>query len=88
MGKEVTASELCGFHAALLAAHGIGPETADVIVLYAFDRPVFVADAYAFRIVARYGWLDGKMGYEALHRAIKAADPHDAAFYNELQRCL
>jgi len=41
----------------LLSIQGIGPETADAILLYAFERPVFVADAYALRWLARIGWL-------------------------------
>ncbi|RMD71623.1 MAG: endonuclease, partial [Gammaproteobacteria bacterium] len=40
---------------ALLAIHGIGPETADDILLYAFSRPVFVIDAYTRRIFSRLG---------------------------------
>ncbi|MGQ0428694.1 MAG: endonuclease III domain-containing protein [Gammaproteobacteria bacterium] len=42
---------------ALLALPGIGPETADVILLYAYRRPAFVADAYALRFLARTGFL-------------------------------
>ena len=64
--------------------HGIGPETADAILLYAFERPVFIADAYAFRLFGRYGWLQQPMGYEALRRCVQASGPSDAAFYNEL----
>ena len=41
----------------LLAVHGIGPETADAILLYAYGRAVFVADAYALRFLRRVGWL-------------------------------
>lgn len=42
----------------LLGVHGIGPETADAILLYAYSRPVFVADAYSIRLLGRLGWLD------------------------------
>lgn len=69
---------------ALLAVHGIGPETADVIVLYALKRPVFVADAYAFRVLGRYGWLSERTSYARLRSRIEAIGPGDAAFYNEL----
>lgn len=72
----------------LLALKGIGPETADVILLYAFERPQFVADAYAFRILRRYGWIDEHMGYERLRRRIEAAGPAAAPFYNELHALL
>ena len=69
----------------LLALHGIGHETADVILLYAFQRPAFVADAYAFRIMERYGWTSGARNYERLRRSIEAVGPdNDAGFYDEL----
>jgi endonuclease-3 related protein len=42
---------------ALLSVPGVGPETADVILLYAYRRPVFVADAYAIRFLGRVGFL-------------------------------
>lgn len=42
---------------ALLSLHGVGPETADAILLYAYRRPVFVADAYAMRFLGRVGFL-------------------------------
>jgi endonuclease-3 related protein len=43
---------------ALLSVHGIGPETADAILCFAFDRPVFVADQYARRWMQRMGWIE------------------------------
>lgn len=73
---------------ALLAQHGIGPETADVILLYAFERPRFVADAYALRILARYGMIETGSDYEAVRAGIEAAGPDDAVFYNELHALL
>ena len=42
----------------LLALHGIGPETADSILLYALNRPVFVVDAYTIRLLSRLGLCD------------------------------
>lgn len=69
----------------LLALHGIGHETADVILLYAFGRPAFVADAYAFRIMERYGWSSGPRNYERLRNGIEAVGPDDdPVFYDEL----
>ena len=69
----------------LLALHGIGHETADVILLYAFSRPAFVADAYAFRIMERYGWSSGTRNYERLRKRVEAVGPDDdAPFYEEL----
>lgn len=50
----------------LLAVNGVGPETADDILLYAFERPVFVIDAYTRRLFGRLGLLQGEESYEQL----------------------
>ncbi len=46
----------------LLSVNGIGRETADNILLYAFERPVFVVDAYTRRMFSRLGRLHGAVG--------------------------
>ena len=67
----------------LLKINGIGPETADSILLYAFNRPVFVIDAYTLRILKRHGWLPESAGYaEAQARFIREL-PEDTALFNE-----
>ena len=70
----------------LLAVHGVGPETADSILLYALARPVFVIDAYTRRILSRCGYIEGREPYETLRRKVESglrtADP--VADYNEL----
>lgn len=53
---------------ALLGVHGVGPETADDILLYAFERPVFVVDAYTRRFFSRLGLVTGNIPYEPLRR--------------------
>jgi endonuclease III related protein len=68
---------------ALLGVHGIGPETADDIVLYAFHRPVFVIDAYTRRLFTRLGFLQGHPGYEALRAACERVLPADATAYQQ-----
>ena len=50
----------------LLSVNGVGPETADDMLLYAFDRPIFVIDAYTRRIFTRLGLIDGDETYEQL----------------------
>jgi len=50
----------------LLQVHGIGPETADDILLYACEKPVFVVDAYTRRILSRHGIVAPDIGYETL----------------------
>jgi len=51
---------------ALLSVNGIGPETADDILLYAFSRPVFVIDAYTRRLFSRLDYINGDEKYETL----------------------
>jgi endonuclease-3 related protein len=67
----------------LLALNGIGPETADAILLYAFQRPVFVIDAYTRRVFARLGFINGAEPYEALRTHFEASLNTDAQIYNE-----
>lgn len=57
----------------LLDCYGVGPETADSILLYALNRPVFVIDAYTRRILARYGLIQGDEPYEELRSWIEAS---------------
>ncbi|HMM44795.1 MAG TPA: endonuclease [Candidatus Macondimonas sp.] len=74
----------------LLAVHGVGPETADSILLYALGRPVFVIDAYTRRILSRLCLITGKEPYEALRRLIESRLHTDnpARDYNELHALL
>jgi endonuclease-3 related protein len=67
----------------LLGIHGIGPETADSILLYAGNHPVFVADAYARRILERHGLIHGKESYEELRGLFERSLPNDASLFNE-----
>ncbi len=67
----------------LLGVTGIGPETADDILLYAFQRPVFVIDAYSRRLLGRIGWIDSDLSYEDLRQAIEQALHGEADYYNE-----
>jgi endonuclease-3 related protein len=72
----------------LLAVPGIGPETADAILLYALDRPVFVADAYTRRVLSRHRIVPAGIGYEALRRYLETHLPGDPALFNELHALL
>ncbi len=68
---------------ALLGVHGIGPETADCILLYALGHPAFVVDAYTRRIFVRLGLVDDNVKYDALQTRFVEALPEDAALFNE-----
>jgi endonuclease-3 related protein len=67
----------------LLAVNGIGPETADSILLYALDKPVFVVDAYTRRIFSRLGLVPEKIGYEELRMFFEKSLPVSVALYND-----
>jgi endonuclease-3 related protein len=70
--------------AKLLGVNGVGPETADDILLYAFNRPVFVVDAYTRRIGERFGLLQGGEAYEQIRHDFESALGADAVVFNEL----
>jgi endonuclease-3 related protein len=72
----------------LLRVPGLGPETADAILLYAAGRPVFVADAYARRVLARHRLLARDAGYEAARAWLEAHLPSDPALFNEFHALL
>jgi endonuclease-3 related protein len=67
----------------VLGVNGVGPETADDILLYAFDRPVFVIDAYTRRLLVRLKMIEGKEPYEGLRQGIERALGEDATLFNE-----
>ncbi len=69
--------------AGLLGVNGIGRETADSILLYAFNRPVFVIDAYTRGLLSRLELIEGDEGYEALRAMFQSALPERSALYNE-----
>ncbi|EKN68807.1 DNA-lyase [Neobacillus bataviensis LMG 21833] len=66
----------------LLSIKGIGRETGDVILLYAFDTPIFIVDAYARRIFYRLGY-DMPESYDAFRKQIEKELPRDLVLYNE-----
>ncbi len=67
----------------LLQVHGIGPETADSILLYAGNHPVFVVDAYTRRILLRHGLAHGKESYETVRGLFEQSLPNDPRLFNE-----
>jgi len=67
----------------LLSVKGIGPETADSILLYAFNRKIFVIDAYTKRIFSRLGNIYPSCSYEEAQNYFHSAVPGSAKLYNE-----
>jgi endonuclease-3 related protein len=81
--KRIARLSTEALRAELLQVHGIGPETADDILLYAFNRPVFVIDAYTRRLFQRLGLIQGDDHYEALRARFETALAANAPLYNE-----
>ena len=67
---------------------GIGPETADSILLYAFKRPVFVIDAYTLRICKRHHWLPEKTDYHNAQKLFTQNLPAAVDIFNEFHALL
>ena len=74
--------------AELLEIKGVGRETADSILLYAFDRPIFVVDAYTARIICRHELIGPDADYEQLREMFESSLPTDTQFYNEYHALL
>lgn len=75
--------ELADQRAGLLRVNGVGPETADDILLYALDRPVFVIDAYTRRLLTRYRLARGDEGYETLRQGFERVIEPDVYLFQQ-----
>ena len=69
--------------AELLEIHGVGPETADSMVLYAAGKRTFVVDAYTRRIFLRHRLIDEAAGYDAIKRLCQSHLPPRTGLYND-----
>jgi endonuclease-3 related protein len=76
------------FREELLSIKGIGPETADSILLYAFERPVFVVDAYTARVTTRHGLIEAGCDYEQLQELFQSNLVEDVQMFNEYHALL
>ncbi|WP_213697530.1 endonuclease III domain-containing protein [Acetomicrobium sp.] len=72
----------------LMSVKGVGNETADSILLYAYKRPEFVIDAYTKRIVTSLGLAERKAGYMELKNLFESNLPRDVALYQEYHALL
>jgi endonuclease III related protein len=85
---RLVGSDIAAGRAELLKVYGIGPETADSILLYAADQPIFVIDAYTRRISARLGLAREDASYDELQRLFMEHLPADARYFNEYHALL
>jgi endonuclease-3 related protein len=67
----------------LLGVRGVGPETADSILLYACQKPIFVSDAYTRRILLRHGLIDEAAEYDGIQSLVMASLPNDVNLFNQ-----
>jgi len=72
----------------LLTVKGIGPETADSILLYALHKPVFVVDAYTKRILSRHGLIKAAADYAQLQSIFMRNLKNDAQLFGEYHALL
>ena len=72
----------------LLALKGIGPETADAIMLYSGRHPTFVADAYTRRILSRHEFLEPAADYASAQQFLHHHLPHEESLFNEFHALL
>ena len=86
--KTMFHTDLATLRDELLAVKGVGPETADSILLYAGAMPVFVIDAYTHRIFARHGWIPYDADYRQIQDFIQSSLPDDPLMYNEYHALL
>ena len=81
-------TDLATLREQLLGIHGIGPETADAILLYAGGLSTFVVDTYTHRVLARHGWIGYDADYHDIKDYFESTLPADAKLYNEYHALL
>jgi endonuclease-3 related protein len=82
------ADDIDRLHQQLLTIQGIGQETADSIILYAANKPIFVIDAYTRRIINRIGLAPGKNSYAVYQALFMDNLPPDTGLFNEYHALL
>jgi endonuclease III related protein len=85
---RLAAADLASLRPALLSINGVGPETADSILLYALAKPTFVVDAYTFRVLSRHGLIAEACPYEELRQLFMDHLPAQASLYQEFHALL
>jgi endonuclease-3 related protein len=81
--KRLRKAPVDGLHQELLALWGIGKETADSILCYALDKPVFVVDAYTIRVLSRHGVVRPAATYEEVQALAHEQLPLETPYLNE-----
>lgn len=86
--ETMFAGDMHALREELLGVNGVGPETADCILLYVGNFPKFIADGYAMRVAARHGWIEFEADYHGLQDFFESRLPAEAPLYNEYHALL
>ncbi len=86
--KKMFGQETSRLRQELLSVNGTGPETADSILLYAGEKPVFVIDAYTKRILSRHGLMPYEQSYEEFQQLFMKHLPKNVPLYNQYHAML
>jgi len=86
--RRMFRADLPSLRKELLSVSGVGEETADSILLYAGDRPIFVVDAYTRRVLERHRLISEGSRYGEIQRLFMDHLPHDATLFNEFHALL
>lgn len=81
--KKMEAEDTHKLRGRLLNVNGIGPETADSILLYALNKPVFVVDAYTKRVLQRHKIISEKATYQEIQELFHKKLPPNIKLFNE-----
>jgi endonuclease-3 related protein len=81
--RRMKRERLVALRKELLGVKGIGPETADSVLLYALKKPIFVVDGYTKRVLSRHGVISEKASYGEVQRVFMDHLPHDEKLFNE-----
>ncbi len=85
---QMRSHDLHSLRERLLEVDGIGPETADSILLYALEKPIFVVDAYTKRIFSRHNLISAKWSDEEVQDMVMGELGRDVGIYNEFHALL
>jgi len=81
--KRMKHEDMYSLREKLLSVNGIGPETADSILLYALEKPVFVIDAYTKRVLLRHAIMEHEKPYEKFQELFHSSLREDVRLFNE-----
>ena len=86
--ENMKRQNLAGLRKELLSIKGIGPETADCILLYGLDKPVFVIDRYTYRVLYRHGFVESDTNYNEMQKLFMDRLENETGLFGEFHALL